>query len=1147
MATVFKRLFNVRPEELPVFTAFFLFYLLIGVQFSIGLTVSEALFLAEVGPGFLPYMYIFNALVIIVVSGLYASYTDKLSVSSMFMVVLLFFVGLVLAIRILIGADVRALGMPIAFPLLHTLFTMFTNMIPNNFRAHYGLYLDVLQSKRMVPIILTGGRYGGIIGGLSIPILIPLLGSVANLLYVWVAAILASVGFIAYIDVRLRGQRLADGEGPPRKRGGAKGGRRREGTFALLRTNRYVAAFAAFSFIVVILRSFQDFQYSVVFREIFSDRAQLAAFLGYFTAIGSGVSLLVQTFITPLIIRRLGIGTANLIYPLTTLAGLAGMMVTPTFYSAVFLRFNNRNLQESIRNTINALLYNAVTPNVRGRVGAFVSGQVVAVASILSGVLLLIIKPTGLALFPLSPRWVAFISLLIGVAYLGVGFLLRQEYGASLRKMLQDRNLGLYQFAQEGFGPIDQESLAILTRNLREGDDELSLFAAGMLADTKDPKAVEAIREEIPRRRGRAACELLRVLARAPGMRESEPARALLGEFLASEDPERRCAAMDAIDKAGLIDEFAEQIQECLRLESPIVRVRAVQLLVRSDDLFWLASGLHTLHTMLEEGLTEERVCALRCVGELDNPRFIRRLVPYLYRPEAAVREAAAEAIERLLPVRGPQEPRLDEVMQVALADQHPSLRRRGVRLLGRRGARVDFERLLLALSDPDALVRYEAVSALKAIKRRGAISLEGGPLFSLLGRWIFAPRNGSAQELGTDQLVGGLIEFSLIHLREVYEIINHLHTIEQEGKREDFFMLRKVLLDKVQERQRLLLELLGVIGDEKTVETVSESLARGESSSRAIAIEALSNVSAVGTARQLILLLEPLLLGGSAGDKLAEGRKHWDLGTPTLNQVLRIYAGSNEPWVRAVAIDAAGYHLASGGGGRLSAEERAAWSVELKAVIRDENPYVREAGVAALGRMGGEADESRMTVQTALEDPDERVRSQARRALRRLGHEADGGGEAALSTIEKGLFLKGINMFESMTAEELRILSHISKEIRVPAGTILFKKGDPCDYLYVIVEGRVEIVDKPGGPDEELFAVLGPTTSFGEMALFGDQGRSAAARTAQDTTLLAVEKDPLLLLIEEHPSISIAIIIQLTSIIRHQDAVRLSPAPAES
>ena len=1132
MAKLLKKAFNIQEEELLVFSVFFFFYFLIGVQFSIGLTVSEALFLSEVGPGFLPYMYIFNALMIIFVSTFYSSLTEKLSIPAMFKTVLIFFIALVIGIKMLIFADFRAYAMPIAFPLLHTLFVMFTNMLPNNFRALYGQYLDVLQSKRLVPIILTGGRYGGIVGGLAIPLLIPVLGNVSNLLYVWIGAIVVSIGVVQYAEWRLRDHLIEDAG--PKKRKTTKKAASKGGNIALMKSNKYVCAFALFSFIVVILRSFQDFQYSLIFREVYPDRAQLASFLGYFTAIGSAFSLLVQTFITPRIIKRLGLGTANLLYPLTTIIGLAGMAISPGFYSAVFLRFNNKNLQESIRNAINALLYNAVSPSIRARVGAFVAGQVVAVASIVSGVALLIIKPTGLALFPLSAGQLALISLFIAFTYLATGFFVRHEYGAALRRMLEERNLGLFRYAQEGYGPVDDENMAILRKNIREGDDDLSVFTAQMMAESGRSETSQIILEEVPRRKGHAAAELLKILAKAPGAEVGEKIRPLLEEYLTCEEPVLQCAAMDAAESIGLTEETAELVHENLESGSPEVRARAVELLVRSDDLFWLANGLQTLHRMLNEEDAAARVCALRCMGELQNPRFIKRLIPYLYQNEEKVREAALEAIEVLAMNQGVDEESMDEVIRVTTSDESAAIRRRGVRQLGNKGTRENFECALTALSDVDSLVRREAVESLKNMKRKGTLSLEGSGLVSFIAPLLFKSAKNGSREMSEQEIVDSLSGFAVEHLKEVYDVINHLHVIERRENESAFTMLRKALEDVVAERQLVLLELLGVIGDEKTVDTVSESLSRGGSSSRAIAIETLSNFSSTGNTRLLILALEPLLLGRSTADKVSEGRKLWEIPEKSIDEVLTTYMDSENAWLEAIAVDAAGKHLAGEADG-----ETASRRAQFKERATEGDPYVREAAVAALRIIKKDDDDVESLFRTMENDKDQLVRLQVRRELLRY----EGGGEnlseqekIMLSTIEKALFLKGVNMFETMSADELKILSNISREIQIEAGKVLFEQGDPCDYLYVIVDGEIEIILNQESGEPRILATLAPPNSFGEIALFGDEGRSAGARASRDTSLLGIEKEPLLELIHEHPTISIAIIGQLAGIIRSQN-----------
>ena len=137
------------------------------------------------------------------------------------------------------------------------------------------------------------------------------------------------------------------------------------------------------------------------------------------------------------------------------------------------------------------------------------------------------------------------------------------------------------------------------------------------------------------------------------------------------------------------------------------------------------------------------------------------------------------------------------------------------------------------------------------------------------------------------------------------------------------------------------------------------------------------------------------------------------------------------------------------------------------------------------------------------------------------------------LSTIEKALFLKTVKLFESMTPEQLKILTNISEEMTFKAGEELFQEGDPADFLYVIVDGEIDIVKNHGDPDQVRLAVLGEKKSFGEMALFGSEGRSASAVASADSTFLAMRKEHLLLLIRENPAISTTIVFQLANIIR--------------
>ena len=68
-------------------------------------------------------------------------------------------------------------------------------------------------------------------------------------------------------------------------------------------------------------------------------------------------------------------------------------------------------------------------------------------------------------------------------------------------------------------------------------------------------------------------------------------------------------------------------------------------------------------------------------------------------------------------------------------------------------------------------------------------------------------------------------------------------------------------------------------------------------------------------------------------------------------------------------------------------------------------------------------------------------------------------------------------------------------EEVVLVAGDVLFRQGDPGDLVYMVEEGRVEIVRERADGGEDVLTHVGPGNYFGELApLFGIR-RSATAR----------------------------------------------------
>ncbi len=108
--------------------------------------------------------------------------------------------------------------------------------------------------------------------------------------------------------------------------------------------------------------------------------------------------------------------------------------------------------------------------------------------------------------------------------------------------------------------------------------------------------------------------------------------------------------------------------------------------------------------------------------------------------------------------------------------------------------------------------------------------------------------------------------------------------------------------------------------------------------------------------------------------------------------------------------------------------------------------------------------------------------------------------------------------------------------------GEILFREGAPGDHMYVIQSGRVEVITTRNGTEVRL-ATLGEGDIIGEMAIFGQEPRSATVRAVGEVRALTVDRKNLLRRISEDPSMAFRVIQMLTRRVRelNDEIVRLS------
>jgi CRP/FNR family transcriptional regulator, cyclic AMP receptor protein len=125
----------------------------------------------------------------------------------------------------------------------------------------------------------------------------------------------------------------------------------------------------------------------------------------------------------------------------------------------------------------------------------------------------------------------------------------------------------------------------------------------------------------------------------------------------------------------------------------------------------------------------------------------------------------------------------------------------------------------------------------------------------------------------------------------------------------------------------------------------------------------------------------------------------------------------------------------------------------------------------------------------------------------------------------EGGAFWRSFPMFENFRGEALAGLAAIATRRRWPAGSVLFSRGDPGDYLIALASGRIKLsVGTAQGRELSLrHAEAGAV--LGEMAVLDDEPRSADATAVIASDGFVIGKREFSRLLASHPDLAAGVI----------------------
>ena len=525
------------------------------------------------------------------------------------------------------------------------------------------------QAKRLFPLFATAGIGGGIVGNLLTGPLAATLGT-ENLLLVHAGLLMASALVTTTHVTRFFWR--SDSATPTGILEDLRSGLALTRTTPLLKLMSWTAgAFSLLFFLV-------SFPFSAVVADSFSSEAEVAGFLGLFSAAATALTFLASFFLVNRLFLHIGVVATLLLVPLVYVSGFGSWLISFGLLSASIVRALQWVAVNAVGGTAWSALFNVIPGRRRSQVMAFINGVPTQLGTMASGGLLIVAST-------LSPDASSAIGLSLALVTLVLVVRMRPAYTNALATAVKQGMVDVFaaplQCAQKPV--LDAEGLAALVETLSDPQPGARLLAIRTLGRLQGDSAREQV--------------LPRLTDPDPGVR----ATAL--EILASVDIARsmlwdpssrvRRSALTVLDQHR--EGLGKEAESVLSDVDPVVRSKAATMvqsergrsvideMLASDDPSHLSAALlalarvPSLSAIPPEDFAshpDRRVRAAAAQAMATRPESIGILEGLLDDSSIKVRSAAASSLassapERLSDVLARGSVRASEAALVAMTD----------------------------------------------------------------------------------------------------------------------------------------------------------------------------------------------------------------------------------------------------------------------------------------------------------------------------------------------------------------------------------------------------------------------------------------------------------------------------------------------
>ena len=115
---------------------------------------------------------------------------------------------------------------------------------------------------------------------------------------------------------------------------------------------------------------------------------------------------------------------------------------------------------------------------------------------------------------------------------------------------------------------------------------------------------------------------------------------------------------------------------------------------------------------------------------------------------------------------------------------------------------------------------------------------------------------------------------------------------------------------------------------------------------------------------------------------------------------------------------------------------------------------------------------------------------------------------------------LAQIPLFRRVSPDDRERLAEVSHLRLYEHGDQIFAEGDPSDFFYVVVTGRVKVYKHTPSGSDLILEIFGPGGPLGAVAAYESRPYPASSEALEATTCLLIPRQTFFDLLEHHPSL---------------------------